>query len=248
MTRPSTPSVVTSMRRALVAGLTAAVLAATGAVVAAPARAADSVAGMDVSAYQGNVDWGTAYANGARFVYIKATEGTGYTNSYFSQQYDGSYGVGMIRGAYHFALPDNSGGAAQADYFIDNGGGWSSDGRTLPGALDIEYNPYGATCYGLSQAAMVSWIQAFSDEYDARTGVYPTIYTTTDWWTTCTGNSAAFATTNPLWLARYSASVGTLPAGWGYYTFWQNADSGTFPGDQDQFNGAYDRLQALATG
>jgi GH25 family lysozyme M1 (1,4-beta-N-acetylmuramidase) len=95
---------------------------------------------------------------------------------------------------------------------------------------------------------MVSWIADFSNEYHSREGVYPVIYTTTDWWTTCTGNSATFASTNPLWIARYASSAGTLPAGWGYYTFWQYADSGTFPGDQDQFNGAYDRLQALANG
>jgi GH25 family lysozyme M1 (1,4-beta-N-acetylmuramidase) len=213
-----------------------------------PAHAASVVYGMDVSSHQGNVDWGTAWANGARFAYVKATEGTYYTNDYFAQQYNGSYNVGMIRGSYHFAIPDNSGGATQADYFIAHGGGWSPDGKTLPGALDIEYNPYGATCYGLSQSSMVSWIADFSNEYHSREGVYPVIYTTTDWWTTCTGNSAAFAPTNPLWIARYASGAGTLPAGWSYYTFWQYADSGTFPGDQDQFNGAYDRLQALANG
>lgn len=228
---------------------TAAALTLTGLVAAQPAGAVDSVAGLDVSAYQGNVDWSTAYANGARFAYIKATEGTTYTNSYFSQQYDGSYGVGMIRGAYHFAVPNDSGGAAQADFFVDNGGGWSADGQTQPGALDIEYNPYsGGTCYGLSQADMIAWIQSFSAEYQARTGRYPTIYSTTDWWTTCTGDSVAFAANSPLWLARYSSSAGTLPAGWDYYTFWQNADSGTFPGDQDQFNGAFSQLQAIAAG
>ncbi|AEW96491.1 MULTISPECIES: lysozyme [Streptomycetaceae] len=204
--------------------------------------------GMDVSAYQGDVDWSTAWNNGARFAYVKATESTTYTNPYFAQQYNGSYNVGMIRGAYHFATPDTSGGATQADYFVGHGGGWSADGRTLPPALDIEYNPYGATCYGLSQSAMVGWIAAFSDEVHARTGRYPVIYTTTDWWTSCTGNYGGFASANPLWIARYSTGPGTLPAGWGYQTFWQYADSGTLPGDQDYFNGAYDRLQALATG
>ncbi|BCJ47744.1 hypothetical protein GCM10010168_21030 [Actinoplanes ianthinogenes] len=94
----------------------------------------------------------------------------------------------MIRGAYHFALPNGAGGSAQADYFVGHGGGWSRDGRTLPGALDIEYNPYGATCYGLSQASMRSWISAFLNRYHALTGRWAVIYTTTDWWTTCTGN------------------------------------------------------------
>ncbi|MDI5963328.1 lysozyme [Streptantibioticus silvisoli] len=205
-----------------------------------------TVSGMDVSAYQGAVDWATAAANGGQFAYVKATEGTSYTNPDFSQQYNGSYNAGMIRGAYHFATPNTSGGAAQADYFVSNGGGWSADGKTLPPMLDIEYNPYGDECYDLSQADMVSWIAAFSNEVLARTGRYPTIYSTTDWWTTCTGNSSAFSATNPLFVADYNGTVGTLPAGWAAWTFWQYADSGTFPGDQDYFDGAIDRLQALA--
>ena len=57
-----------------------------------------------------------------------------------------------------------------------------------------------------------------------------------------------FSATSPLWVARYSSSAGTLPYNWGYYTFWQNADHGVFPGDQDQFNGAYSQLQAMANG
>jgi GH25 family lysozyme M1 (1,4-beta-N-acetylmuramidase) len=204
--------------------------------------------GLDVSSYQGNVAWSTVKSNGASFAYIKATEGTSYTNAYFTQQYNGAYNAGLIRGSYHFAQPASSSGAAQAKYFIAHGGGWSADGKTLPGALDIEYNPSGATCYGLSQSAMVSWIKDFSNTYHTATGRYPVIYTTTDWWTTCTGNSAAFGSTNPLWIARYSSSAGTLPKGWSYYSFWQNADSGTFPGDQDVWNGDATGLSNLAKG
>ncbi len=113
--------------------------------------------------------------------------------------------------------------------------------------LDIEYNPYGATCYGLSQDSMVGWISDFVNEVHARTNKWATIYSTFDWWSTCTGNSAAFAANDPLFIASYSSSVGTLPAGWGYYTFWQYADSGTFPGDQDVFNGTEQNLINLAT-
>ncbi|HEY0192702.1 MAG TPA: lysozyme [Kofleriaceae bacterium] len=207
--------------------------------------AATQTPGMDVSNYQGSVAWGTAYANGARFAYIKATEGTTYTNPSFSSQYNGSYNAGLIRGAYHFALPDRSSGAAQGNYLVDHGGGWSADGKTLPPAIDLEYNPYGATCYGLSASQMVAWIHDIANTVKARTGRDPVFYTSTSWWSSCTGNSAAFAA-NPLWVARYASSVGTLPASWSYQTIWQNADSGTFPGDQDKFNGALDRLQAFA--
>ncbi|MEU1592585.1 GH25 family lysozyme [Streptomyces sp. NPDC005708] len=205
-------------------------------------------AGLDVSSYQGTVDWGAVKNNGGAFAYVKATEGTTYTSPSFSQQYNSSYNAGLVRGAYHFALPDNSRGVAQADWFTSHGGTWSADGKTLPPALDIEYNPYGSSCYGLSQSAMVSWIRAFSNEVHAKTGRYPTIYTTTDWWTTCTGDNSSFGATNPLWIARYSSSPGTLPAGWSSQTIWQYADSGIFPGDQDTFNGASADLQAFARG
>jgi GH25 family lysozyme M1 (1,4-beta-N-acetylmuramidase) len=203
--------------------------------------------GIDVSGYQGNLNW-ASIAPSIDFSYAKATEGTYYTNPDFTNQYNGPYNAGLIRGSYHFAIPNNSSGSAQADYFIAHGGGWSADGKTLPGALDIEYNPYGAECYGLSQASMVSWIWSFVNEYAAREHAYPVIYSTTDWWSTCTGNNSGFAAYDPLWIANYSASGGgTLPSGWGYYTFWQYADSGSQPGDQDVFNGAYSQLQVLAT-
>ena len=98
-------------------------------------------------------------------------------------------------------------------------------------------NPYGATCYGLSADSMVSWIRDFSDTYHSLVGRYPVIYTTTNWWTTCTGNKSGFGSTNPLWIARYAGSPGALPAGWSYHTFWQYADSGPSAGDQNYFNG-----------
>ncbi|WP_410647879.1 lysozyme [Amycolatopsis sp. cmx-4-54] len=203
--------------------------------------------GHDVSGHQGEVDWPTAASTGAKFVYVKATEGTGFVNPRFVQQYNGSYGVGLIRGAYHFARPDISDGAAQAHYFVDHGGGWSKDGKTLPGALDVEYNPYGETCYGKTPAQMVAWVTSFATTYLQRTGRHPTIYTSTSWWKRCTGNSNAFWQ-NPLWLARYNTAIGELPASWKTHTIWQFADKGSLPGDQNWFNGTADRVSALSLG
>lgn len=204
--------------------------------------------GIDISHYQPSVNFNTVKSNGVSFVNIKATEGTAYKSPSFSAQYTGATKAGLIRGSYHFARPDKSSGAAQAKFFVQHGGGWSPDGITLPGTLDIEYNPYGATCYGLSHAAMVNWIKDFSNTYHSLTKRYPMIYTTTDWWKTCTGNSAAFATNNPLWIAHYSSSIGTLPAGWKFATFWQYADKGPNPGDQDYFNGSAANLKKFAKG
>ncbi|OEV11997.1 GH25 family lysozyme M1 (1,4-beta-N-acetylmuramidase) [Streptomyces sp. Amel2xB2] len=209
---------------------------------------AASVEGVDVSSHNGNVAWSTLKNAGVRFAYVKATEGTTYQNPNFTQQYNGSYKSGMIRGSYHFALPANSTGAAQANYFASHGGGWSRDGKTLPGALDVEYNPYGAACYGKSQKAMVDWISDFVRTYKSRTGRDTVIYTSATWWKTCTGNSTKFRNTNPLWVPNWSSSVGTLPGGWPFHTFWQYTSTGKTVGDHDRFNGSFARLQALANG
>jgi GH25 family lysozyme M1 (1,4-beta-N-acetylmuramidase) len=135
------------------------------------------VLGLDVSSHQNNINWSSVASRGAQFAYIKATEGTGYVNPAFASQYNGAYQARLIRGAYAFALPNDSSGAAQARYFVANGGGWSADGRTLPGALDIENNPYGGACYKLSKGAMVAWIASFNATYQALTSVWPVIYT-----------------------------------------------------------------------
>ncbi|MDX2935134.1 lysozyme [Streptomyces ipomoeae] len=237
--------------RALAASVAALTLGGT-ALVEIPASAAAKPKGHDVSSHQKNVNWSGAKSKGARFVYVKATESTTYRNPYFGQQYNGARNAGLIRGAYHFALPHKSPGEAQAAYFVRNGGDWRADGWTLPPALDIEYNPYDRKkkCYGLSDSKMVGWIKSFSDEIKRLTGRRPVIYTTTHWWKTCTGNSKAFAGDHALWLARYnSAGAGELPAGWTFWTIWQyDNGSGKLPGDQNLFNGSTSRLKEFARG
>ncbi|ORY07023.1 putative N,O-diacetyl muramidase [Clohesyomyces aquaticus] len=211
------------------------------------AASSAAVPGFDISHYQGTVNFAAAYSSGARFVIIKATEGSTYTDPKFSDNYVGATNAGLIRGGYHFARPDGASGSAQAQFFHSHGGGWSADGRTLPGMLDIEYGPT-STCYGLSTTAMVNWITDFVNEYHSLTGRYPLIYTTNDWWRTCTGNTSKFSTTCPLVLARYASSVGTIPGGWPYQTIWQSSDSYTYGGDSDTFNGDLAGLKRLASG
>nr|QNJ46240.1 GH25 muramidase [Curreya sp.] len=211
------------------------------------ALSAATVPGFDISHYQGTVNFAGAYSSGARFVIIKATEGTTYTDPNFSNNYVGATNAKFIRGAYHFARPDGGSGSTQAQFFHSHGGGWSGDGITLPGMLDIEYGPT-STCYGLSTSAMVTWITDFVNEYHALTGRYPLIYTTNDWWNTCTGNTNKFSTTCPLVLARYSSSVGTIPGGWPFQTIWQFNDNYAYGGDSDTFNGDLAGLKKLATG
>jgi GH25 family lysozyme M1 (1,4-beta-N-acetylmuramidase) len=235
----------------LIAACVAALAIGGTALAEVPASAAGKPQGHDVSSHQKNVDWQSSKTKGARFAYVKATESHTYRNPYFGQQYSGSRNAGLIRGAYHFAVPNKSSGKSQAQHFVRNGGGWTADGWTLPPALDIEYNPYDHKhkCYGLSKSKMVSWIQSFSNEMKRLTGRRPVIYTTTHWWNTCTGRSRAFASNHALWTARYdSASAGSLPAGWSFWTFWQYDNGGSLPGDQNLFNGSLTQLRRFARG
>jgi GH25 family lysozyme M1 (1,4-beta-N-acetylmuramidase) len=219
----------------------------------AAAVPAGNAQGLDVSHYQGTVDWNAVAANGASFAYMKATEGTTYTDPQLGANYAGSANAGLARGAYHFALPDSSSGAAQASFFLNNGGGWVSDGHTMPPVLDIEYNPYGTAdwagwCYGLTTTQMSAWISDFATTIHDRTNRWPVIYTTNGWWSNCTGNDTGSAANDPLWIARIASDAGTIPGGWTAYTVWQYANSGIFPGDQDVFNGSVDQLRAFAAG
>ncbi|WP_406637457.1 lysozyme [Pseudarthrobacter quantipunctorum] len=218
------------------------------------------IQGLDVSGHQPTVDWQHQWNMGARFAYVKATEGNYYKNPSYSSQYQGSRNVGMIRGAYHFAIPNWSSGADQARYFVQNGGGWSADGYTMPPVLDFEFNPYegrtingfyfGNTCYNMSPAQLTSWVRDFGNTMQAMTGRLPVIYTNTSWWNQCLGNPAGFGD-YPLWVAAYPSSptnnAGPVPtASWSTYSMWQYSSTGPFAGDSNVWNGDYASLQRFA--
>ncbi|MET9108088.1 lysozyme [Streptomyces zhihengii] len=209
------------------------------------------VQGIDVSHWQGAINWNSVKGAGIDFAYIKATEGTTFKDSRFSANYLGSYNAGLVRGAYHFARPNASNGATQAGFFASNGGAWSRDNQTLPGVLDIEHNPSGAMCYGLSSAQMRTWINDFHATYKARTGRDVVIYTTASWWNSCTGSWTGMAAKAPLWIAHWGVSSPNIPAGFPTWTIWQYTATGRVAGvsgdvDRNKFNGSMSRLLALA--
>lgn len=190
--------------------------------------------GVDVSVDQGsNIDWTEVAGAGYDFASIKATEGNYYVDPDYETDAAKAVAAGMYVAPYHFANPPKSTGAAQADYAYDNTGDYKVGGNYLPLVLDIEYDPYAAEnntneCYGLSASAMVSWISSFVTEAAKDTGAAPIIYTTQDWWATCTGNSTAF-TSDPLWVAAYAPGTpGLLPYGTDW-AMWQYTDQGDPP-------------------
>jgi GH25 family lysozyme M1 (1,4-beta-N-acetylmuramidase) len=201
------------------------------------ATALTTVRGIDVASYQHQngaaISWGSVARTGYKFAAIKTTEGNYYVNPYAISDIVAAMNTGMYATVYHFAIPNITTGAVQAQFALKYSR-YRSGGRALPLMLDIEYDPYVSTdhtneCYGLSAAAMRTWISSFVSTAHSATGQYPIIYTTANWWDTCTGSSTAFGA-DPMWVAAYGVSSPPMPAGWPAYTFWQYSSAGTVSG------------------
>lgn len=212
---------------------------------ASATTAAATVAGVDVSRYQSRVDWPGLWASGHRFVWIKATEGSTHVSPTYAVQHAGAREVGFLVGGYHYARPGSSTGAAQARHFLAHGGGWTADGRTLPGALDLEAATTGDPCHGLTPTALVAWVRSFSDTYRASTGRVPVIYVKASMWQQCLAGERSFGPTHPLWLYDHDGPMGPLPPGWDRPTVWQRGVQDAL--DRNVFFGSEDDLRRWAT-
>lgn len=227
-----------SRRRMLRGGVASAVAASVGAAaLGTSAHAAGDLLGQDVSNWQGEVDWAGQWAAGSRFAYVKATEGQSYRSPSFNHQYIGASNVGMARGGYHFARPDSGAPGPQVDFFLNNGGGWTDDGITLPGMVDFESYSGLPANYGLTQQELREWINGFLIGYRDQVGRRPVVYTNANWWN---DNVGAWTPTNtPLFIAAYrSTAPTTLPANWWAWEMWQYSDSGPFAGDSIRWHGS----------
>lgn len=226
------------------ASTTPAPTASTKSAPTASTKPSETTAGVDVSRWQRSVDWPALWASGHRFAWIKATEGTGHRSPTWATQEAGARQVGMLRGGYHYARPAASTGAAQARFFVANGGGWRPDGRTLPGALDLEASKGDGGCHGLTPARMVAWVTDFTTEYERLTGRPPVLYVRDDLWRRCAGDDTTLGRL-PLWLYDHEPPMGPWPRGWKRPTVWQRGVVGGL--DRNVFLGSSEDLVAWAT-
>jgi lysozyme len=222
---------------------------AAGLAPAAAAKGAER--GVDVASYQhpngAAINWPRVHASGIGFAAVKATEGAYYRNPHALTDLAQARAAGLSVVAYAFAIPNGNGArrspAAQADYLLRYLGTMS---RSVPVMLDIEYNPYGRQCYGLTARAMVSWISTFNYEIKAKTGRKPIMYVPVYWWAACTGSSAGFGQRH-LWVPDYTtAPRPRLPAGWKTWSFWQYTSIGTVRGIQAPGHTDLDRANPAA--
>jgi lysozyme len=205
--------------------------------LAPPAAAKGAERGVDVAFYQhpngAAINWPRVHASGIGFAAVKVTEGAYYRNPYALADLAQARAAGLSVVAYAFAIPNGNGArrspVTQADYLLRYLGTMS---RSVPVMLDIEYNPYGRECYGLTARAMVSWISSFNSEVKAKTGRKPILYVPASWWAACTGSSTGFGQ-RQLWVPDYTTAPSPLlPAGWKTWSFWQYTSIGTVRGIQ----------------
>lgn len=240
-------------RRGAVA-LLAVVAAALAGAFPAGSAAATRAKGLDVSHWNGVIDWIRVAGDGYTFIFGKATEGVTLIDPTYSINRAGTEGLGLRFGAYHFARPAGATDAAvtasatqQADHFVDVA---QPQPGELPPVLDFEATG------GLNPARLQQWARAWLDEVYARTGVQGLIYSSPNFWKSSVGDSSDFASAgNRLWVAHWTKNAAPLvPASnWGGqgWTFWQWTDCSTVPGfahcsDGDRMNGSNPAVVAIA--
>jgi GH25 family lysozyme M1 (1,4-beta-N-acetylmuramidase) len=217
-----------------------AVYAATGLFSAAPTPPSDFLEGIDISHWQGSVDFAKVRGAGKRFVIAKATEGIGWTDANWTTYRDDARAAGLAVTGYHFARPDGNPTKPkeEAAWFVSQLG--LEAGMLIP-ALDLE------RAGTLTKAELTAWVQAWLDEVYALTGVRPMIYTSPAFWRNALGDTRTFADQGytVLWIAHWGVNAPSIPASnWGGHgwTFWQYTSDGTVPGisgrvDLDRYNG-----------
>ncbi len=201
-----------------------------------------TVEGIDVSYYQGTINWSAVASSGIRFAIVRIGDGS-YSDPRFAANWSGAASAGLIRGAYQYFEPQQD-AMSQANDVV------AAVGRLGPGDLPVTIDVEKPSP-GVSPAVYASRIHTWVDRVTSGTGKPPIIYTGRYYWDPYVASSDF--TDLPLWHAQYtSASCPNINDRWSDWAFWQYTSSGSVSGisgnvDRDRFNGSYAELMAFAT-
>ncbi|MBQ6595777.1 MAG: glycoside hydrolase family 25 [Clostridia bacterium] len=208
-----------------------------------PSKADHPIRGVDVSHYQGTIDWETLQEQGIRFAYIKATEGSSYVDGMFGRNWENIARTDLRYGAYHF-FSFGSSGQTQAENFC--GTVRAAEGM-LPPAVDVE--PYGKYRSAEDLRNAQDELSAWLETVEARMGVRPIIYTTEDFYRECVSDSFP---EHDIWIR----SVYRSPSKDIAWTFWQYSNRFQLKGysgeerfiDMNAFIGDVEAFEAYGLG
>ncbi|OGX87329.1 hypothetical protein BEN47_10980 [Hymenobacter lapidarius] len=194
-----------------------------------------TVHGIDVSAYQGRIDWPEVARHNVRFAFIKASEGATLRDARFARNWREARKAGVLCGAYHYFHPKRS-GKAQADLFARTVPLKPGD---LPPVLDVEASNFHDVA--VMRREVARWLRLVEAHY----GVRPILYSNHSFYQR---HLAGHFDDYPLWLAHYEvARPAMAPTKW---IIWQHSDEAYVPGirgvvDFNVFQGNFKALQAL---
>src|SRR5581483_8614255 len=151
------------------------------------------LSGIDVSYYQGTVNWQSVKEAGNTFAFARATYGSSKADSKFSANWPAMKTAGIIRGTYHFYVSAND-PTAQANLFLQTVGHLESN--DLPPVLDVES--------GSGTTNLVNGVQQWLDIVEQGLGRTPMIYTGVSFWN---DNMTSGFGRYPLWVAEYGVST-----------------------------------------
>jgi lysozyme len=201
--------------------------------------------GIDVSHWQGKLDWPALKAEGVVFAFAKSTQSVGWGDRLFAENWAAMKSVGVIRGAYHYFLPSVD-LIKQAAHFVST---VKPEPCDLPLALDVEIDD------SLSPNELADSTLKCLQEIERLSGKRPIIYTSSGFWDNYVVESVApeLFSDYPLWVAHYTNDHNPrLPLGWNKWTFWQYTGAGRLAAhsgrnlDFNRFTGTLDDLKAFA--
>lgn len=208
------------------------------------ARNPENARGVDVSHWQGAVDWAKVSASGIKFAILKATEGTQFIDDTLAVNVLGARENGISVGVYHFCRAATITAAiAEAKFFcsvIDDLGGIKM--FDIPPVLDIE-------SANAPKAELTAICLTFLQTIEQRYGVRPMIYTYPNFLDNYLGEGLS---DYPLWYAYYSDTPISDKKGWTEWTIVQHTDKGVVPGiagnvDMNEYNGSVIKLAKTYT-
>lgn len=194
--------------------------------------------GIDVSEFQGTINWTKVKAAGKDFAFIRVSDGTGHADTKFGTNWSQAKSAGLLRGAYQFMRASDDANA-QANLLLSKLG---NDIGELPATLDVEVTD------GASDARIRSVIFTWVEKVKAATGREPIVYTSPGFWSQI-GYGTTYTT---LWVAHWGVASPTVPNSWNDWMFWQYSSTGHVDGiagnvDLDEFHGALEDLHEYAT-
>jgi lysozyme len=207
---------------------------------AAVCASGPTIFGIDVSRFQGAIDWQQVAGVGVVYAYIQISRSLTDVDLKFPYNWQHAKDAGILRGAYQRFHPAQD-VAGQANLFLEKLGPYQSG--DLPPMLDVE------DADGLPAATIAERVRQWMDIVEPAVGRKPIIYTGFYFWRDSVGG--ADFSDHPLWVANYSATCPLVPPAWQRWRFHQYSSTVTLPGiaentvDVDKFDGTLAELQAL---